>query len=526
MYRWRRRFLKARGDIRAVFCEFDKQGGKNKGRLQPEVEAIIHEKLEALVLGRRRWSAEEVHVAVLLAIQLANTTRVETEWLPAPGLRTIQRRIGSLYAFELAVARYGEREAQRRFANHLGARQVSRILEIVEMDHSPLDILVTDASRVVIGRPTITVLLDRFSRCCLGYHISLAGHGVPAVFAAIRHALLPKTYLQTRYADLHLEWIFYGWPTTILMDNGREFHAEAVADALTNIGVIVEFARSREPNDKPHVERFLKTLNYSFIHRLPGTTLAKVHQRIGFKAEEEACITLEELDRMVHVWICDVYHLRKHGGLDERTPLAVWNESAQAFPPELKLNAQDLDIEFAQFATPALQHYGIDLNTFVYVSTRLLALRRLLPENPKVDVKWPSDDAGHIQVWDPIEQEYFQVPNKEEDYQGLTVEQAKAVKKLKANGEPSYIRTQAEGSQMVYDMVANALADKKLKNRRKGARFGNMTSEIIRNGESVPKQEADPGDEDDDEVGATVVTDRGQPTDAIRVDLPQPLEVD
>jgi len=524
VYRWRRRYLEAQRDIRAVFCRFDKQGGKNGGRLQPEVEGILTEKIEKIVLGKKRWSAEEVHNAVFLAIQHVNTLRVETEWLPVPGLRTVQRRIAGLYAFELAVARFGEKEAERRFANHLGARSVSRILELVEMDHSPLDILVTDVNRVVIGRPTITVLLDRMSRRCLGYHLSLAGHGVPAVFAAIRHALLPKTYLSKRYADLNLEWNCYGWPETILMDNGSEFHSEAVADALRNIGISVEFAESRNPNDKPHVERFLKTLNYSFIHRLPGTTLAKVHERIGFKAEAEACLTLDEVDRMLHVWLCTTYHVRKHSGLDERTPLAVWDESARAWPPQLKANAKDLDVEFSQFATSALQHYGIDLNTFVYVSTRLLAMRRMLPEHPTITVKWPSDDAGHVQVWDPIEQEYFRVPNKDDDYDGLTVEQAKAAKKAKANGEPSDQRTMASGAQVVYDMVDDALADKKLKNRRKGARLANMTSKDSRE-EGPAACDSEAAEEDEAEVPEESTPPDAGSFDDIQVDLPEPHEV-
>lgn len=480
VYRWRRRLLKAQQDVRSIFCKFDKQGGRGQGRLDPEVEAILHEKIETVWLASKRCSAEDVHSAVFLEIQKANTLRVESEWLKVPGLRTIQRRLSQLYAFEVAVARFGTREAERMFATHLGARRVSRILELVEIDHTPLDIMVTDENRIVIGRPTATVLLDRHSRCCLGYALSLAGHGVPTVFAAIKHALLPKSYLRERYADLDLEWPCFGWMELLLADNGREFHAEAVADAMLNIGVMVEFAKSRDPNDKPHVERFLKTLNYSFIHRLPGTTLAKVHQRIGFKAEDEAAITMEELDRMLHVWICSIYHLRPHGGLDGRTPLAVWNESARAHPPQLKSNRADLDIEFAEICPSQLQHYGIELNTFVYNSALLQTLRRMLPSGPSVTVKWPRDDVGHIWVWDAIEEEYMKVPNLAPEYAGLTLAQAKAAKKAKASGDPSYQQTRAEAGDIVSSMVAEAMSDKKLKNRRKGARMANKTSTELR----------------------------------------------
>lgn len=482
VYRWRKPYLKAQRDVRQLFVHWHEQGGKGGTRLGSEVEAIIDDKIENILLAQKRSGAEEIHNAVFLEIQLRNSTRIESEWLDVPGLRTIQRRIAQLYAYDVCVARCGQREADRRFADQLSARRVSRILQLVEIDHTPVDILVTDDQRVVLGRPTMTAILDRYSRCVLGYHLSLAGHGVEAVFAALRHAMLPKTYLQERYADMNLEWDCFGWPELVLMDNGPEFHAKAVADALANLAVMTEYAASREPNDKPFVERFLRTFNYSFIHRLRGTTLAKVHQRIGFKAEDEACITLEELDRMIHIWITQVYHLRPHAGLQGRAPMTVWRESAQAYPPQLKLNSQDLDIEFSQITESALQHYGIDLNTFVYVNTRLLTLRRMLPAGKKVAVKWPSDDAGRIFVWDTIQEEYFEVPNKDADCSGLTVEQAKLVKKAKASADPNDQLAMASGQDLMRDMMEQAAADKKLKNRRKGARMGNVTSEAARSG--------------------------------------------
>ncbi len=480
IYRWRSKYLLAHRDVRALFCQFDKQGGKGQSRLHPTVEGIIVDKIEMIFLATKRCSAEEVHNAVLLEIRKCNTDRVQSEWLVVPGLRTIQRRIATLYAFELAVARYGKKEAERRFANCSGARPTARILELVEIDHTPVDILVTNDQGLVMGRPWFTVVLDRQSRCVLGYYLSLAGHGTEAVFSALRHALLPKTYLRTTYADLQLEWDCYGWFETLLMDNGAEFHAESVADALMNVSIPTELARSRTPNDKPFVERFLRTFNYCFIHRLPGTTLAKVADRIGFKAEDEACITLAELDRLIHVWICSIYHVKRNAGLNRRAPIEVWKEGAAVHPPQLKENCEDLDIAFSRCGVSALQHYGIDLNTFLFVSPRLLTLRRMLPEGSTVDVKWPFHDAGHIFVWDPIQQEYFKVPNKDQQYASLTVEQAKAAKKAKAVADPSSQLAVASAQAVVRGMVKALLESKELKNRRKGTKLDNQSSNELR----------------------------------------------
>ncbi|MFM0086901.1 Mu transposase C-terminal domain-containing protein [Paraburkholderia sediminicola] len=475
VYRWRRKYRIAQYDIRALLDQTDSRGGKDQSRLNPEVEAIIHERIETAFLDNKRGTAEAIHNAVFLDIQRLNTTRIESEWLKVPGLRTIQRRTERIPAFDRALARYGEREAQRRFADQFRARQVSRILEIVEIDHTKLDVMYVDASGRTIDRPTITVVFDRFSRCVLGFCISSAGHGVHAVFEALRHAMMPKTYLRERFPELSLDWPCHGWFERLLMDNGREFHAHAVVDAMMNLGVICEYAASRDPNDKPFVERFLKTLNYYFIHKLPGTTLAKVHQRIGFKAEDEACLTFEKLNEMVHIWITMVYHLRPHRGLSGRTPLDVWKESACAHPPQLKCNAADLSIEFSEYAERVLQHYGLDFDGFRYVSSELLTLRRMLPANATVKIKAPYENVGLIWVWDSIENEYIAAYNTDERYSNLTREQATLFREMCKVSDP-HQRTRAGGEEVIRNMSNEAMQSKKLAMRKRGARQAHVTS--------------------------------------------------
>ncbi|WP_254228584.1 hypothetical protein [Burkholderia gladioli] len=204
IYRWRRRYRISQFDIRALLDRTEHRGGKRKSRLDPIVEGIIHEKIETAFLDSKTGTAEAVHNAVFLEIQLRNSLRIESEWLKIPGLRTVQRRIHDLAAYDRAAARFGLREARRRFADQHRARQVSRILEIVEIDHTPIDLIYTNASGNAIDRPIFTVVIDRFSRCVLGFCISSAGHGVHAVFEALRHAMMPKSYLRER---------FRGWST-------------------------------------------------------------------------------------------------------------------------------------------------------------------------------------------------------------------------------------------------------------------------------------------------------------------------
>lgn len=485
IYRWRNKYLAAQMDVRALFARFDMKGGNGTTRLHAEVEAFIDEAVDEIALKQKTFSAGELLESVRLKIDLRNRKNPAEEPLAVPSLRTMQRRAAMLADFDLTAARTSHREAERRFALHGVSRDVCRLLEIVEIDHSPVDLMVVSADRKTAGRPTITVVLERASRCVLGYHLSLAGHGVPAVFEAIRHALLPKTYLQDRYADLGIKWEPFGWFERLLMDNGREFHADAVADAVMNLGIACEFAASGTPNDKPFVERFLRTFNYGLIHKLKGTTLSKAHKRIGFKPEDDAVLTLEELDRIIHVWICNKYHVKEHRGLDGRAPIEVWRHMAKANPPQLKMNAADIDIEFSEITSSRVQSYGIDLNTFVYRSPQLLLLRRVLPANPVVHVKWPRNDVGYIWVWDSVGDQYIKVQNTEPEYAGLTLDQAKAARKAKTDGDPSYVQTQAEAGAIIRGMVAEADRSTKLAQRRQGGRLAHRTSRQAREGETV-----------------------------------------
>lgn len=493
VYRWLRRHVTATLDLRSLFSRLAQRGGPGQSRLQPEVEAIIHDKIDAIYLARKVCSAEDIHNAVFLELQKENTTRIESEWLKVPGLRTIQRRVQSISAYDKAIAKFGHKEAERQFSIQGVARRATRILEIVEIDHTPLDIFVVGEDGAAIGRPEITIVLDRFSRCVLGFSISLAGHGKHAVLEAIRHSLLPKSYLANRYPELNLMWECYGWFEKLVMDNGLEFHSHTVVGSLLDLGIIAEYAASRDPNDKPFVERFLRTLNYSFIHKLPGTTLSKIHQRKGFKAEDDACVTFEKLTEMIHVWILSVYHTRPHHGLGGRAPIDVWKESSQAYPPQLKRNADDLNIALSEVCNSALQHYGIDLNDFRYVSQELLLLRRMLPAKERVDVKWPSYDVGYIWVWNRLENTYIKAFNTDESYAGLTLEQAKAVKAALASSD-DYQHVRANAKDILNEEVDKALKAKDLKSRKRGARMANKTA---RDSNTDPGKDAPESDHQD-----------------------------
>ena len=93
---------------------------------------------------------------------------------------------------------------------------------------------VVDDQGKVLGKPNLTLLLDRHSRCVLGWFLSLESRGVDTVFGAIRHALLPKTYISKRYPEIQGRWDCFGWFEKLLADNGSEFAGKDL-EAATQI---------------------------------------------------------------------------------------------------------------------------------------------------------------------------------------------------------------------------------------------------------------------------------------------------
>lgn len=83
-------------------------------------------------------------------------------------------------------------------------------------------------------------------------------------------------------------------------------------------------------------------------------------------------------------------------------------------------------------------------------------------------------------MWDPLEHEYFRVPNEEGEYTGLTVDQAKAERRLKAADDPDHHLLAAKGKERIRMAADAAKAGKTLTERKRGARLSNDTSKTLR----------------------------------------------
>ncbi|UUY45964.1 helix-turn-helix domain-containing protein [Streptomyces yangpuensis] len=141
-------------------------GGRGSGRLPDEVEAIVAEVLRRWYLTRQRRSVAAVHREIARQCRLGG--------LRVPSRGSVVRRIARLEPVSSTVAREGS-EAARRLQPPGGVPPaVVDLLEQVQVDHTPVDVIVVDEQhRMPIGRPYLTVAIDVVSRCVVGLVVTL-----------------------------------------------------------------------------------------------------------------------------------------------------------------------------------------------------------------------------------------------------------------------------------------------------------------------------------------------------------------
>jgi len=415
VYRWYRELIKHQGDCRALISRHDRKGGGGT-RLHPELIEMLNKAIDEHYLSGRPASIKTVWHEMIRLVDKRNEFHAVSERLRIPSRATIYRAINSLDKYDVAAAHFGTRIAKMRFrTSGLGPR-VTRILERVEIDHTPLDLFVIDEQTgLPQGRPTVTIAIDAYSKMPVGMHIGFSGTSIEAVFACIRHAVLPKTYIKERYPEIENDWPCYGHFETLVCDNGMEFHSSQLERVAFELGSVLQFCPKRQPYYKGSIERFLKTLNYQFSRILPGHSFAKWFQREDYDPLKDAVLTFDQLLRYLHRWIVDVYMQDLNRGI-KSSPYRKWQEGAAMSPPRLLSNLDGLDIMLGRSCERTIFSYGFDLRCIRYNNDALRSLRQKYGEQVKVDVRYYFDDLSLVHVIDPLTKEAIPVPALDQEY--------------------------------------------------------------------------------------------------------------
>lgn len=308
------------------------------------------------------------------------------------------KRIHALPPYEVMVARQGKYKADlhyRVIGQHIPA---TRILERVEIDHTPLDLVVLDDELFVpLGRPYLTTIIDSYSSCILGFYISFNEPSYLSVSKALAHAVKPKPDVRVLYGTQN-DWPCFGKFESMVVDNGAEFWSKDLHLACLQLTTNIQFNPPGKPWLKPLVERTFKTINDSALMTIPGKTFENILKKGDYDPIAQAVLTFSALIKYMHVWIVDDYH---QGLVANKTkiPSLFWRESASRFPPAefSKSDIEKLDVVLAKVEKRKHTRTGILLNHITYNSPELLDYRKCYGDR-NVIIKFDPEDISFIYV--------------------------------------------------------------------------------------------------------------------------------
>ena len=480
-YRWWRRWLANGNDVRALVPRHDRRGSPAV-RQADRVLELFAEVVEAAYRRSPAITGRHIHDVLAARIQQENRHLLPSQQLLAPSPRTCHRLLGRIEMIDRISLKEGQAAADRKLRVVRQGPKTTDILERVEVDHTPLDLFIIDETTgLPIGRPILTVLIDHYSRMVLGYYLNFGGTSAQAVLGALRHALLPKPVLVQAIPGLEIkhEWLCFGTMETLVFDNGLEFHGVDVESLAFDLGIDIQYCPRRTPRFKGVIERFLKTLNYSFMHELPGTSLARMAERGEYDSTKHALLTLAECVYLLQKWLLDVYAQTVHRGIHAR-PYDRWQEGLTRRTPQLPASVQLLQRRIGKVAERSLRADGIHLNRLRYAGPQLQPILNRYGAGIRVKVVFDPMNLGAIQLWAPDSEDPIEVPAIEWEYaNGLTLRQHEQILEQARAGNKSIEKLEdlLQAKQDLVDAIDALMVSRKMRQRRKGAATHGQTSD-------------------------------------------------
>ncbi len=232
-----------------------------------------------------------------------------------------------------------------------GQLEITYSNQIFQCDHTDSDVLLVDVEGNEIGRPYLTTVIESNSGSIVGYHISFKKPGSHEVALALRHAFLPKEYGEEY--KLQKKWNVSGIPQYFVTDRAKEFksnHLKQIAAQLR-----IELRLRAYPQQGGLVERPFGTINTEFLESIPGYTGSNIQKRPQ-NAEQEACFTLDEFERLIVRFIVDNYNQNPYPRAKNQTRVSRWE--SMLLEPAKEIDECKLDICLLKSTQRKLQRKG------------------------------------------------------------------------------------------------------------------------------------------------------------------------
>jgi transposase InsO family protein len=209
-------------------------------------------------------------------------------------------------------------------------------LQYVFADHYLLDVFIVDeATRSILSRLWLTVLIDAYSRCILGMTLLEEDPCIESIQSALLHAIWHKS----SHTDLGIkgEWACYGIPQQLFLDNAWAHHSHSLENLARAIGdngkydtIDLVFRPPYKARYGGLIETFFEWLSDRIKQFLAGAIQSSDPKHVR-DAAKKACLLYEDLNRFLQECIVEYNHT-PHKALN-MTPHQKWMEGMKmGFP--------------------------------------------------------------------------------------------------------------------------------------------------------------------------------------------------
>lgn len=406
LYKLMKRYVESGQNIFAIMKSSEVKRSRAK-RLCAESLDIMHDYIRLHYLKPTQPPAAHIYELVKGHIEALNDER--NLKLEIPSLATFYRALNAIPAYVVDCARLGKRAAAKKHKFGKSIHCPGRLLARVEVDTQELDIQLVDDFGFGIGRPYLTILIETYTGALIGWCLSMAPPCYEKTASALRHALTERENGSPA-----------GLPEELVVDNGSEFYNASLLAAAQRLGIVIRFCSDGQPDQKPSIESFFKTLNMQLIHCIDGTTKSNPDAKGDYDSESEATLTLDELRGIFDEWVHNYYHQRRHGQRSLPT-IEMWKQSIDPISPP-RIFSPD-NVSFLCMATfwSTINKGRVRYNNLAWTGPSLSHLEEIVGPGETVEVMYDRSDLGTAYVHAPRSNVFYPADAVSEYQYGLTM---------------------------------------------------------------------------------------------------------
>jgi len=393
--------------------------------LPSKVESLIHKCIEEFYMSQVRPS--------FAALMRRISHECRRHQLATPNYRTIRRRLSTYDKKDIVRSRSGAKAGNKTFRPVKTNYQAKLPFQLVQIDHSPVDLIVVDErDRMPIGRPWITLAIDVASRMVSGFYLSHDAPSIVSVALVLTQCTLRKDSWLSERGLGSIEWPVSGIPDGVHLDNAKEFHSHALVRGAQEYGIELSYRPLGRPHYGGHIERLIGT-TMGAVHLLPGTTFSNTKEKGSYNSSKQATMTLAELEKWLALEVLGRYHRSIHSALGV-PPLVAWAQGMKVRGSLRQVkNAKQFFCDFLPEERRLIRRDGIRMFNIFYWSNILTPLAGR-SEKP-VLVKYDPRDLSRIYLRDEESGDYWDIPYRDLRLPPISLwEQQAATKQLHAEG--------------------------------------------------------------------------------------------